>query len=117
MHPVHEVQKSNDHQLAHELAEEIEMDFQILDSGEIEPGGAAGIEYFSGYLAGKVRNFVTCTSYIQFLVSSHTTDYCHNKKPHVGVDEAENLPEAFGKMIDCRTAVAYFILPMNVSTW
>ena len=54
----------------------------------------------SGYLARKVQNFVTCASCIQFLVPSHTSDYCHTKMPLVRVEEAKNLPEAFRRMID-----------------
>ena len=100
MQPVREAQKSNDHQLAYELAKEIEIDFQIFVSGKIVPREAGGIGYFSGYLTRKVRNLVTCGSCNQFLVSSHTTNYCHTKMPLVRVEEAENLPESFRRMID-----------------
>ena len=100
MQPVREAQKSNEHQLAYELATEIEIDFQIFVSGKIVPREAGGIGYFSGYLTRKVRNLVTCGSCNQFLVSSHTTNYCHTKMPLVRVEEAENLPESFRRMID-----------------
>ena len=71
-----------------------------FDSVKIEPGEAGVIGYFSRYLARKVRNLVTCTSCNQFLLSSHTPDYCQTEKPLVKVDEAENLPEAFRIRID-----------------
>lgn len=94
MAPLHEDQVASDEKMAKEFIEELDIDSERLDPGEMEPGEAGGVGHFCGYLAMKARRHLKCASCQDALIEGNTL------MPAVQVTDFDKLPETFRKMIN-----------------